>query len=188
MANSLEQGRPANKHVYLFRIFESVINTHHSSRSTPNIAHGTTSRTEISILQLRNIKSFTVRMRSNHLVQLHPCSPSNTMSSRLLRQGAVSQAFLFNVSTGKRAVWDLVSISVSLFLKNCSHHSASFLRLYARLPYSACIRPSKLLWPQFLSQLEEERDLQATRTSLGFLENLLLTQHCPMCLFTSTCR
>lgn len=121
-----------------------------------------------------------------YLVQLQPCSLSNTMSSRLLWQGSVSQAFLFN--TGKRTAWELVFISASLFLKNHSHHSASLLKLYTRLPYSACIGPSKLLWPQFLSQLEEERDLKATRTSLGFLENLLLTQHFLLCLFTSTCR
>lgn len=152
------------------------------------IAYGTTSGREISTLQLKNIYSFTVRMRSNHLVRLHLCSLNNSTNSRLLWQGAVSQAFLFNISTGKRTVWELVFISASLFLKNRSHHSASLLRLYARLPYSACIRPSKLLWPQFLSQLEEERDLQATWTSLGFLKNLLLTQHFPICLFTSTCR
>lgn len=89
--------------------------------------------------------------------------------------GSVTQAFLSSVSTGKRTAWELVSISASLFLKNHSHHSASVFRPYARLPFRAHIRPSQLLWPQFLSQLEEESDLQATGISPGFLKKLLLT-------------
>ena len=151
-------------------------------------AYGTTPRTEISTLQLRNINSFMVRIRSNHLVHLHPCSLSNTKSSWLLWNGAISQEFLFNIPPEKRTGWELVLISASLFLKDCSRHSASLPRLYARLPYNAGSRPTELLWPQFPSQLEEERNLQATRTSLGFLENLLLSQHFITCLFTSTCR
>lgn len=67
---------------------ESVINTQHSPRSTADV-HSIwyNIQTEISALQLRNINSFTVRMRSKHLIQLHPCSLSDTTSSRLLWRG-----------------------------------------------------------------------------------------------------
>lgn len=132
-----------------------------------------------------------IRMRSSHHVQLHPCSLNNSMSSRLLWQGAVSQAFLSIPSTGKRTV---LRTSIYIGFLIFKGPQPSLCKPFdTRLPYSACIRPSELLWPVSFST--GWRQGPAGNTNISRLpwksvadwtfSNVFLLPHADNCVYSS---
>lgn len=181
-------GQAANAHtMHLFRIFVSVINTHHSLTSTAkvysrwlNICNRDCNSSAEEYQEFHSQKEISYSF-------ILVCYVTLLVLSCCGRELLPKLSFSISLQENN-LVWQLIFISASSFLNSHSHCSASLLGLHAKLPSNTCIRSSKLLWPQLLSQLEKARDLHPTRPSLSFLENLLLTQYFLIDPFISTCR